>query len=77
MFTNKSKITSIIVYYVNEFIIYKEYDVRLRNKVETFRRVNNCKKSMQLTMITTYGVKRNKYSGFVGSHVILDDLFHA
>ena len=62
---------------VNEFIIDKEYDMSLRNKVETFRRVNNCKKSMQLTMITTYGVKRNKCSGFVGSHVILDDLFHA
>ena len=62
---------------VNEFIIDKEYDMSLRNKVETFRRANNCKKSLQVTMITTYGVKRNKYSGFVGSHVILDDLFHA
>ena len=61
---------------VNEFIIDKEYDMSLRNKVETFRRVNNCKKSMQLTMITTYGVKKNKYSNFVQSQVTLDDLFH-
>ena len=61
---------------VNEFVIDKEYDMALRNKLETFRRMNNCKKSLQMTMITTYGVKNNKYSGFVGSQVILDDLFH-
>lgn len=27
-------------------------------------------------MITTYGVKNNKYSGFIGSQVMLDDMFN-
>ena len=29
-----------------------------------------------MTMITTYGVKNNKYSGFIGSQVMLDDMFN-
>ena len=32
-------------------------------------------KSIQLVMVTTYGVKENKYSGIVGNQVLLDDLF--
>ena len=26
-------------------------------------------------MITTYGIKRNKYSNLIGSEVLLEDLF--
>ena len=60
---------------INEYIIDKDYDLALRNKVEAFRRMNDCKKSLQITMITTYGVKNNKYSGIVQSQVVLSDLF--
>ena len=61
---------------VNEYLIDKSYDAVLRNKLETFRRMTDCKQSLQITMITTYGVKRNKYSNFVQSQVVLDNLFH-
>ena len=61
---------------INEYVIDKTYDMNLRNKIETFRRMTNCKKSLQTTMITTYGVKKNKYSNIVQSEVSLDDLFH-
>ena len=61
---------------VNEYIIDKAYDAVLRNKLEIFRKLTNCNKSLQTVMITTYGVKDNKYSGFVQSQVLLDDLFH-
>ena len=61
---------------VNEYVIDKAYDMVLRNKLETFRRMTGTKKSLQMTMITSYGVKRNKYSGFIQSQVTLDDLFH-
>ena len=61
---------------VNEFIVDKAYDAVLRNKVETFRRMTGCRQSLQLTMITTDGVKKNRYSNFVQSQVTLDDLFH-
>ena len=60
---------------INEYVIDKRYDMNLRNKIESFRRLTNCKKSIQTTMITTYGVKQGKYSGIIQSQVTLDDLF--
>ena len=56
-------------------LLDKTYDKILRNKVDRFRIVTSCKKSIQLTMITTYGVKKNKYSNLIGNQVLLDDLF--
>ena len=64
-----------IKYSINEYIIDKEYDLTLRNKVDSFRRVTGSKKTIQLTMITTYGVKKGKYSGIVQKEILLDDLF--
>jgi len=60
---------------LSEYDIDKSYDVNLRNKISTFSKATNCKKTIQLVMITTFGVKRNKYSGLVGTQVLLDDLF--
>ena len=62
-------------YSINEYVIDKSYDEALRNKLETFRRSTGTKKSLQITMITTYGLKENKYSNFVQSQVTLEDLF--
>ena len=59
----------------DEFEIDKSYDASLRNKIERFRKITDCRKSMQLTMITTYGVKKNKYSNMVSNQVLLSDLF--
>lgn len=60
---------------INEFAIDREYDKTLRNKVDVFRRETGTNKTIQLTMITTFGVKQGKYSSIVGSQVLLDDLF--
>ena len=62
-------------YSLSEYDIDKVYDANLRNKISTFSKVTNCKKTIQLVMLTTFGVKRNKYSGLVGTQVLLDDLF--
>ena len=62
---------------INEFVIDKSYDMSLRNRLESFRRATNCKRSLQTTMITTHGVKRGKYSGVIQSQVTLDDLFES
>ena len=59
----------------DEYEIDKTYDKVLRNKIESFRSITSCKKSIQLTMVTTYGVKKNKYSNIIGNQVVLDDLF--
>lgn len=58
-----------------EFAIKKDYDLSLRNKIEAFKQATNCKESIQLIMITTYGVKRNQYSSVIQNQVTMNDLF--
>jgi predicted transcriptional regulator len=60
---------------INEYTIDKDYDLVLRNKLDSFRKMTGTKKTLQITMITTYGVRQGKYSGLVQSQVLLDDLF--
>ena len=59
----------------SEFVIDKDYSLRLRNKIAAFKAATKTKKSLVPTMITTFGVKRNQYSGKVQQEVVLDDLF--
>ena len=47
----------------------------LRNKIAAFKAATKTRKSLVPTMITTFGVKRNQYSGKVQQEVVLDDLF--
>ncbi len=61
---------------VDEYVIDKSYDMVLRNKLGTFQHMTNNKNTLQITMITTYGVRQNKYSGLIQSQVVLDDLFN-
>ena len=58
-----------------QFEIKKEYDIKLKNKVEVFRETTKTNKTIQMTMITTYGIKKNMYSNYVGKVITLDDLF--
>lgn len=58
-----------------QFEIKKEYDIKLKNKVEVFRETTKTNKTIQMTMITTYGIKKNMYSNYVGKEITLDDLF--
>ena len=64
-----------IKFSINEFEIDKTYDRILRNKIETYRKSSGTKKTLQLTMITTFGVKSNMYSSIATGQVVLDDLF--
>ena len=64
-----------IKYSMNEFEIDKAYDKILRNKMDAFRRETGTVKTLQLVMITTYGVRKNKYSNIVSGQVVLEDLF--
>ena len=58
-----------------EYVIDKEYDQTLRTKRDIFRQVTETKKTLQFILITTYGLKQNKYSGIASGQVTLDDLF--
>ncbi len=60
----------------NQFEVKKDYDMNLKNKVNVFRETTNTNKTIQLTMITTYGIKRNMYSNYIGKEVLMEDLFY-
>ena len=57
------------------FEINREYDASLKNKAAVFRDETGTKKTLQITMITTNGIKKNKYSNYIGKSVVMDDLF--
>lgn len=59
----------------DEYEIDKKYDLTLKRKINRFREVTKTNKTLLLTMITTYGVKKNMYSNIVQSQVTLKDLF--
>lgn len=58
-----------------EFEITRQYDEHLRTRAEGFRSATRTRKALHQTFITTYGLKKNMYSGNVQSEVTLDDLF--
>ena len=64
-----------IKYSINPYVIDRETDLSLRNKADVFRRSTQCNKTIQITMITTFGLQPNRYSQFINSQVVLEDLF--
>ena len=53
-----------------------KYDFEnLTNKLERFVQYTNTRKSVMLTMITSFGVKPGKYSGMVQRQVTLEHLY--
>lgn len=64
-----------VKYSINLFEIDRAYDLVLRNKMDLFRRATDTKKALQMTMITTYGLKNSKYNSLIGKQIVLDDLF--
>jgi len=58
-----------------EFVIEKDYALNLRNKIAAFRQETRTRKTIFLSMVTTFGIKQNKHSGMVSTEVTLDDLF--
>jgi len=65
-----------IKFSVEPFTISKAYAVNLRNKIGTFKTETDTRKAVWLTMITTFGLKKNKYSGSLVQHDLnMDCLF--
>ena len=59
----------------DDFSINASYDKTLRNKLSTFVEETKCKSTLHLTVVTTYGLKFNEYSGRVQSVVTMEELF--
>jgi len=58
-----------------EYSVTKSYDMKLREKIHDFLTVTKSRYAIHLTIITTYGLKQNMYSGNIQSVVTADDLF--
>lgn len=59
-----------------EFVITKEYAAKLAKKKAIFQTKTKTRKTVFMTMITPYGVKKNQYYlGLIDNQLILDDLF--
>ncbi|MFN8348701.1 MAG: ATP-binding protein [Spirosomataceae bacterium] len=66
-----------IKFSINELVITKEYDAKLRQKIQVFREETATKKSIFLTMFTTFGVKPNEYAASViQNELTMEALFH-
>ncbi len=59
----------------DDFRIDKSYDRELRRKVEVFVADTKTRKTLHLTMVTTYGLAENEYSGRIQNVITMEDLF--
>ena len=60
----------------DHYTITKKYAESLRNKISTFRTKSKTKKTLLLTMLTTYGLKKNQYvQQLVADDLTMDILF--
>lgn len=63
-------------YSASTFTIDKKYAGELENKIDIFRQQTNTKKSIFVTMVTTFGIKVNEYeSRMVQNSITMDALF--
>ena len=64
-----------IKYSSDKFLIDRDYDAKLRHKVETLMQTEKPKKNPHLTLITTFGLAENEFSGRIQRCITMDDLF--
>jgi hypothetical protein len=63
-------------YSVNPFEVTKNYAEELQNKLNAFRDATKTRKTLFLTLVTTYGVKNgNNYTGLIQQQITMDALF--
>ena len=64
-----------IKYSESEYRLTKDEDVKLRNRQADFVAETGTNFAIHPTMITTYGLRQNEYSGGITAQVTIDDLF--
>lgn len=57
------------------YAIDKAYEQKLRERMSIFKAETQTRCSTRITLITTYGLLKNKYSAIANDEVTLDDLF--
>ncbi len=66
-----------IKFSVDKYVISKDYESKLRDRMSLFRYMTKNKKTLVNTFITTYGVANVKNKSIVHSEVTMDDLFNS
>ena len=64
-----------IKYYKSEFVITKDYEAKLRNKITRFQLETKTNKSIRLVLISTLGLKNNIYSDIIQNTLTINDLY--
>ncbi len=62
-------------FYDTEFEIDSDYADILQNKIQVYKEKTKTKDAIHLTMVTSYGVKKNKHYNLITNEITLDDLF--
>ena len=57
------------------YIITKDYEAKLRERMAIFREETNTRKTLLNTFVTTFGVRSGVHTGIVQQQVTLDKLF--
>ena len=61
---------------INDYLIDSNYAQELRNKIDVFKAESKTRKTLFLTMITTFGVQQNIHSvGLIQNNITMDALF--
>jgi uncharacterized protein len=65
-----------VKFYEKEFIVSKDYEQELREKVAIFTEQTRTRKSIFVTMLSAFGVKKNEhYLSVVTNQLLIDELF--
>lgn len=59
----------------SEYTITKDYDLKLRNKMQEFKESTKTQKALWLVMLTTFGLKNGPYNGIVQRSITADIFF--
>lgn len=60
---------------VSEFEVDKAYEMKLRNRLQTIQKMISRRQSVQMTLVTTFGLRHGVHSGIFQQTVVADDLF--
>lgn len=64
-----------IKFSINPVTITKKYASELRNQIGAFKQETQTRKSVFLTMITTFGLTQNMHVNLINNQLTMDDLF--
>lgn len=60
---------------VGEYEVDKAYEMKLRSRLQAIQQLVNRRQNVQMTLVTTFGLKHSMHSGIFQQTVSIDELF--